>query len=58
MKFVGPVNSARDPLVCTIHGKSQQSLLGKKKKKQANTDVDVGSAKRTLNSTKLQYNQE
>ena len=34
MKFVGLVNNARDPLVCAVQKKSQQSRLEKKKKKK------------------------
>ena len=43
MKFVGLVNNARDPLVCAVQKKSQQSRLKKKKKnKQTNADGDMG----------------
>ena len=37
--FVGPVNSARDPL--EKHKSHRNALLTKKKKKNANTDTDT-----------------
>ena len=42
MKFVGLVNNARDPLVCAVQKKSQQSRLEKKKKTNTQTNADAG----------------
>ena len=48
MKFVDPVYSARDPLVCTMHRRKVKNHSSKKKKKREKREnADVGSAKRT-----------
>ena len=47
MKFVDPVYSARDPLVCTMHRRKVKNHSSKKKKREKRENADVGSAKRT-----------
>ena len=44
MRFVGPVNSAQNPLVCTIHTEKSTITAPKKKKKKEGLKADTKCA--------------
>ena len=41
MRFVGPMNSAQDPLVCTVHTEKSIVLAPKKKKNTQKTQMQL-----------------